>query len=246
MKTKNPRHFLFVSIREIRGQIFIRISGFGLRVSPRYTSKTLATLILTAVQMETRAVQQTLRHRRTAVHTAGIRAGHLPDPIQLANVSLIIMCGVAGALDPSLHIGDCILDDRDHRIPDSPFYRRGRIHTASEIIASPHSKGQLFAETGALAVEMEQAIVRKWAAPFEIPVIGLRAISDTADQMLDPAVVNLVDDLGRPRGMKIATTLIRRPGLIPYLNRLNANSKLALKNLGAALVEVIGHSEADV
>ncbi len=196
--------------------------------------------------METRAIQKALRHTQTTVHTAGIRAGHLPDVGRLANVSLIILCGVAGALDPSLHIGDCILDDPQNRIPSSSLYRRGRIHTASEIIASPVAKAQLFAETGALAVDMEQAIVRKFAERFNIPVIGLRAISDTADQMLDPAVVNLVDDLGRPRAMKIATTLLRRPGLVPYLNRLNANTKFALKNLAIAVRDVVEHSQAGV
>jgi hypothetical protein len=208
----------------------------------RYTFQSVAILILTAVQMETRTVQQTLGHRHVAVHTVGIRARHLPDPGQCANVSLIILCGVAGALDPSLRIGDCILDDLEHRIADSSSYRRGRIHTASEIIATPAAKAKLFNETGALAVDMEQAIVCRWAESLKIPMVGLRAISDTADQMLDPAVLGLVDDLGRPQSLKIAATLIRRPLLIPYLQRLNANTKLALKNLGVAVREVVNQT----
>jgi hypothetical protein len=198
-------------------------------------------LIFTAVQIETRAIRQAIRQSRVIVHTAGIRAGHLPELAMLSGVSLIIMCGVAGALDPALRIGDVILDDPDHRIADSPLYRRGRIHTAGEIVASPAAKAHLFTQTGALAVDMEQAVVRRFAEPHSISVIGLRAISDTADQILEPGVIKLVDDLGCPRPIKIASALLRRPGLVRYLSRLSANTHLALKNLGPAVVSVVDH-----
>jgi hypothetical protein len=173
------------------------------------------------------------------VQTAGIRAGHLPARDRLNGVLLIIVAGVAGALDPTLSIGDVVLDDPDHRLPDSPLYRRGRIHTASQIAATPVEKTRLFQETNALAVDMEQAIIAELVRPLGIPVIGLRAISDTADQSLDPAVMNLVDDLGRPKPMKIAATLIRRPGLVPHLMKLNTNTRIALKNLSRATSSII-------
>ncbi len=176
---------------------------------------------------------------RATVQTAGIRAGRLPDPGTVAGVELIIVCGVAGALDPELITGEVILDDPHLHIPDSPLYRRGRIHTASQIVSTPADKARLYAETNALAVDMEQAIVLDFAKKHGIAMIGMRAISDTADRSLDAAVVHLVDDLGRPRPLKIASILLRRPLLTRHLMRLNSDSKIALKNLGTALRSVI-------
>jgi hypothetical protein len=200
----------------------------------RYTTAGLTTdqiQIFTAVTIEARAIQRSLRLPEPKVQAIGIGAKHLPDPAKLQGIQLILLCGVAGALDPALRIGNVVLDDPDHHMGDSPIYRRGVIHTSSRIIATPGEKARLFAETGAMAVDMEQQIVRDFASPLGIPVIGLRAISDTAGEILDPAVVGLVDDLGRAKPIQIALTLLRRPELIPYLSRLNANTTLALKNL---------------
>ena len=153
------------------------------------------------------------------------------------------MCGVAGALDPSLAVGDIVIDDLKQTIPDAvfnpTFYRRGKIYTAAEIIAGPTEKAELFRQTQALAVEMEQAIVADFLAKFGIPLLGVRAISDTADQTLDPAVMHLVNDMGDPRPLKIAGTLIRRPQMIGYLRTLNKNTNIALKELGKAVKAIV-------
>jgi hypothetical protein len=196
-------------------------------------------LIFTAVAIEAQAVQRTLRSPSPKVQAVGIGAKHLPDSGQLAGIQLILLCGVAGALDPGLAIGDVILDDPENRIGERPIYRRGTIHTSSRIVATPVEKARLFDESGALAVEMEQQIVRDFAKPFGVGVIGVRAISDTAQDVLDPAVARLVDDLGRAKPLSIAANLLRRPALIPYLARLNAHTKLALGNLADAVRDLV-------
>jgi adenosylhomocysteine nucleosidase len=96
----------------------------------------------------------------------------------------------------------------------------------------------LFAETGALAVDMEQAVVRR-AAPAGVPVVGLRAISDPADMGIDPAVLQFIDETGRPRPVEAAKTLLRRPKLIPHVVRLNSNSQKALRQLGLGVAAVV-------
>ena len=169
-------------------------------------------------------------------HTVGVAAKHLPVADQLTDISLIIMCGVAGALDPSQRLGDVVLDAP---LEFASPLRRGKIHTASHIIATPQQKAELFKSTGASAVDMEQAVVQAFADQHQIPLIGLRAISDTASETLDPKVVQFVDDLGRPKPVNIAMGLIRQPTLIPYLRRLNANTKYALLQLSEALEAIL-------
>ena len=83
---------------------------------------------------------------------------------------------------------------------------------------------------------MEQAAVRRWTS---LPVIGVRAVSDAAGDAVDPAVVRFVTDVGRPRPVVIAATLLRRPGLVRQLLRLNADTRLALDRLAAALPAIV-------
>ena len=154
---------------------------------------------------------------------------------------MVIMTGLAGALDPALQIGDVVVDC-DLELPDfGRLLRRGRIHGADRIVATPHEKAELHRQTGALAVEMEGAIVRKWAKELGASFIGIRSISDRADQTLDPAVLALVDEWGRPRWGRIPGTLLRRPWLLPQLIRLGRDSQRAARRLGAAVRALVDH-----
>jgi hypothetical protein len=121
--------------------------------------------------------------------------------------------------------------------------RRGGIVTVDRIIAAPVEKREMFHRTGALAVDMEADRVR---ANVTAPLVNVRAISDRADEVLDPRVVELVDELGRPKPLALAAGILRTPKLIPYLTRLGKNSKLAAQRLGEAvrtIVEAINRSD---
>jgi adenosylhomocysteine nucleosidase len=151
------------------------------------------------------------------------------------------MAGLAGALDPSLNVGDVLIDDPTGIVPAAVPMRRGRIVTVNRIIATPAEKAALFERTAALAVDMETDRVRQWAAR----VVNVRAISDRADEVLDPRVVGLIDELGNAKPLAIAATIVRRPALIPYLNRLGKNAKLAAERLGHAVRRIIEGIDRD-
>src|SRR5207302_1564302 len=117
--------------------------------------------------------------------------------------------------------------------------RRGPIHTDNQVVATPRQKADLRSQTQALAVDMENSTVREWARQRGAEFGAIRAISDRADQTLDPAVLRLIDAWGRPRPVAIARTVLRRPSLIPHLTRLGADSKLAATRLGGAIRQLI-------
>ena len=191
----------------------------------------------------------------------GVCARDLPP--EAADV--VIMAGLAGALDPSLAVGDLIIDDWPTGLVLPAGAKRGSIHSAAKIAATPQEKRDCFAQTHALAVDMENAAVREWARrSFQRSSIdasgggaarlpsgempsgrlgasfgAIRAISDRADQSLDPVVLRLVDAWGRPRILQILRTLVVRPALLPHLMRLGADSKKAAARLGTACNETV-------
>ena len=195
-------------------------------------------IIFTALQSEAKAVGTVAKGKATQLYTIGIGAGALPRDLPPARC--IIMAGLAGALDPSLRIGDVILDS------DSPLgsLRRGKLHTTEQPVLTPGDKARLFGETGASAVEMENATVRDLASSLAVPFIGIRAISDTAQDAIDPDILRWIDKTGSPRIGRIAASLIARPGLLRDARRLARDSKLALRSLGLAVAEVVRELDA--
>lgn len=211
-------------------------------------------LIFTAVELEAKCVARALGTkvpsvaqpaegdvlgRRVVLHLIGIAAVALP-PVEAAKGSdWVIMAGLAGGLDPALDIGQIVVEDCPEPLQTRLCCRHGRIHTAQGIASTVAEKAALFRSTGALAVEMENARVRQWSDQAGLKFIGVRAISDRADQTLDPAVLRLVDKYGCPRPARIAAALVRRPSLAPALARLGRSSNRAALALGAAVRELI-------
>jgi adenosylhomocysteine nucleosidase len=217
--------------------------------------------IFTAVKLETTAIARALgSHAGTlwrfgypasdfgfpiVARMVGIGARRLPTQ-PVGDVGCIILAGFGGALDPSLKVGDVVLDwpsEDCGRAPSGPF-RLGKIHASSGIVGTGEQKSRLFAETGAAAVEMEGEAVRKWlAGTGDIPLIGLRAITDAADEALDPALLALVDTFGRPKPFALARFVARHPSRIASLRRLDAAARLAGRRLGEAVASLVRSDE---
>ena len=183
-------------------------------------------LILTAVTMEAAAV----RRAGLTATVIGIGASRLSAAVVPPGTTAVLMAGVGGAIDPSLALGDVVTDG-----PPVAGVRCGAIHSVGRVVWTVAEKAALFTATGAAVVDMEQAIVRTWADRLGLPVIGVRAVSDAATDVIDPAVLRFVTDVGQPRPGVIAVALLRRPGLIRHLRRLNRDTTLALSRLGPAV-----------
>ena len=220
-----------------------------------------ALLIFTAVQFEADAiaaalgferpgprqiVQGTAGHMTVYLMVIGIGAKRLPsEPPD--STGWIILAGLAGALDPALQVSDVVAEGLSPDLCRCSGARMGKIHTASRIVSTPEQKATIFRDHGAAAVDMESDLVRDWAARHEIHYVGVRAISDRADQTIEPSVLAMIDEWGRTRTWAIATLLLKKPWLILHLVRLGRHSMRAARRLGKTvrlLVEQLGASNA--
>ena len=144
-----------------------------------------------------------------------------PDRISRQRRLLSRHGGFRGTLDPTLQVGDVVLEDPGLVFRNSTLLR-GTVYTADHVVATPADKAALFQRTQAQAVDMESTAVRSLAAGWGIPFVGLRAISDAAGDAVNPRVMAMIDDLGRPRLARTAAAVLRRPSMIPELLALRA------------------------
>ena len=208
--------------------------------------------IFTAVQIEAKAVARALGLRRASkvfwnsdenqgppvsLYMIGMGASHLPA-IEPSELRCILMVGLAGGLDPSLQIGDLVIDELSTFATELKAVR-GSIYTSRILMATPGDKADCFGRSGAVAVDMENQIVREWSAKMDVPFLGIRAISDRADHSLDPGILNAIDEFGDIKPIQLAAGLVARPRRIASLIRVGHHAKDAAKRLGSAVAEIV-------
>jgi adenosylhomocysteine nucleosidase len=196
-------------------------------------------IILTALKMEASAVRRALGGA-VDIRVIGIRAIRMPE-IDTAKFDGIILAGLAGALDPSLQIGDIVVDvcSATGKLSLAGATHIGVIHSSGEIITAPAGKSELFTKTRALAVDMESAIVGARAAALGLPFLHIRAISDRAQDAVDPAVLSFINPFGAVRPLKLATALLGKPSLVAQIRHLRRDSKIALSALCTAIKALV-------
>ena len=164
----------------------------------------------------------------------------------------VILAGLAGALDPAWEEGDLTTHQADswkefHQWTlRSPSLRPARWHTAREIIETGEAKLDLGRKTGCGIVEMEWDYVSEACSQQNVPLVGLRAVSDHADRLL-PADLFLLGcdrETGKSTAAKLALHLIFRPWrlreLIPAaMACTHARNEMA-RALGSFLDELPG------
>jgi len=160
---------------------------------------------------------------------------------------LLISSGFAGGVDPSLGVGDLLLAENFSdpellaRAHDLLVARVGRLLTAAGVIESANDRARLARETGASAVDMETEWIARACASRKIPMLSLRAISDTAAAPfpLSPAI--LFDLEGqKTNALKLGSHLLKHPSHLVRLIRFARRIAAVRETLGAALFELIG------
>ena len=115
----------------------------------------------------------------------------------------------------------------------------GSFITSDGIVAKAEVAGTLPSDLPHPILEMETAAAARVAAKAGIPLVALRAISDTADEELGFAITDFTDMKLNLRFHRILLTVAKRPWIIPQLVRLAKNSKRAGKTLAIAVETVV-------
>ncbi len=158
----------------------------------------------------------------------------------------VISIGLAGALSPHLKVGDVVIADqvltgleqwdchegwRVRLASRLPFAHQGQLFGSDVIIEKPETKAGLHDATGALAVDMESQVAARFAAKRNLPLAGLRVISDDASHVLPPAaLVAMKPDGGIALG-RVLGSLLKKPSQVPALIRTARASDKAFAEL---------------
>jgi uridine phosphorylase len=165
-----------------------------------------------------------------------------------AGASALVSFGIAGGLDPALDAGRVILSgevvgEAGRWVVPEALYRglaalaptigavAGTVLGAERILATSAGKALARTRTGALAVDLESAIVARQAAEAGLPFIVLRAVADRATDELPQAALLPLHANGTPRLASVLGCVLRRPGEIARLVRLAGQTRRALDAL---------------
>ncbi len=156
--------------------------------------------------------------------------------------SLLICSGYAGGLSNELQIGDVVFDARGtpFTAPQITPLRSvaGRIVASDSAAETPEAKLAMHRETGALAVDMESAAIAEICTRAGIPMVSLRAISDSAQDALPVPMEHWFDlDRQRPRALGLLRYLAGNPKQIgPFIRFLRGLPKARAALTRALLV----------
>jgi adenosylhomocysteine nucleosidase len=171
---------------------------------------------------------------------------------------LVLTCGFAGGLNPDLKLGDVIFETVNAPLaPPSGERVSGRtaeglvskliaagakpakFFCADRIATPVAEKKKLRAETSADAVEMESEVIHAVCRERGIPCATVRVISDTAGEDL-PLDFNQLfkPDMSLDYG-KLAWAVMKSPGKIGALLKLQKRTRFAAEQLADILGKII-------
>lgn len=162
--------------------------------------------------------------------------------------------GISGGLVPRLAPGTLILADAvlttgGGRSPVDAAWRArlqaklgaesGDVLGGDAIVTSAAAKATLHAQGGAIAVDLESAVVAEAAGRAGLPFVVLRAIADPAERDLPPAAGLRLKPDGRPDLRAVFHSMLMEPAQIGALIRLARDTQKALRALTRA-VAILG------
>ena len=205
------------------------------------------TLICFAVKEEAGPFNK-LAGSRTHVTTllTGMGQGNAKRAIRAAlakqKPDLVLSCGFAGGLRPELGTGTVVFAADGQAELASALLNAGarpaRFHCAQRVATTAEQKRALGETTGAEAVEMESQVIGAICLEEKIPSAIVRVILDTVNEDLPLDFNQLMSARQRMDYGKLALALMKSPGKIGALFRLQKQVQMAAEKLAQVLAAV--------
>jgi nucleoside phosphorylase len=159
----------------------------------------------------------------------------------------VLTGGFAGGLDPALRAGDVVFDAAELAALAGVLAglgaRPATFAARDRIAVTPADKAALRAATGADAVEMESAEIRRLCRAAGVPSATVRVVSDAADEALPLDFNRLVTPDWRLSPARLAAAVLARPWKIPALLRLGRTSAAAAGRLADVLAAALARRD---
>jgi nucleoside phosphorylase len=190
------------------------------------------------------------RHREVKILHTGVGATiartRLEPLLDSQRFDFLISSGFAGGADASLGVGDLFLAENFSdpqllaRAREVVISRVGKLVTVDQVIEGEAERARFAREHCAAAIDMETEWIARACAAKNIPMLSLRAISDTAAAPF-PAPPNLLFDLERQRtsATRLARHLLMHPSAVVRLMRFARQIAAARTSLAAALKTLV-------
>jgi adenosylhomocysteine nucleosidase len=161
----------------------------------------------------------------------------------------LISAGFAGALEKDLRVGHLLVADNfsSQKLLDSlqlvltdegTFL--GKLLTVPRMIESADDRESLNQKTGAAAVDMETETIAEICAAHDLPMLSVRAISDTASEPF-PAPAHVLFDVAKQETnfVGLGFYLLTHPAAFVRLNGFRRQVAVARKALASALDTIL-------
>jgi nucleoside phosphorylase len=204
-------------------------------------------LVAFALPDEARPFQAQGPRRHVDVVVSGIGRANAERALRAAlarrRPDLVLTCGFAGGLDPALRL-NTVLFEANESFPLAEALRKtgarpGRFYGSDRVAITAADKRSLRWQTNADAVEMESAAIHTLCNAESIPCATVRVISDTANEDLPLDFNEMTDPDQNLQFRKLLTGILRRPGKIPALLRLQTQTQEAARHLAQTLAAVV-------
>jgi hopanoid-associated phosphorylase len=187
------------------------------------------------------------------------RAAAAIDALAGDDWSGILSFGCAGALDPALRAGDCVVASCVTAGPDTlaadpawtqalaarlPRARCGALAGLDAPLASRAAKARLWEEGGALAVDMESHAAALAARRLGLPFAAVRVVLDPAWRSLPPCALEGMRADGATDTAALLRALARAPGQLAPLVLLARDAWRARRSLRAVSYSLFGPDPA--